>query len=102
MVGPDAENINDKENTETTDERLAYIKETARKTSNKIPFDKVITSFAGLRASSSTHDFVIGESKEAKGFINVAGIESPGIASAPAIAKDVTTTMILPALANRR
>ena len=93
LIGPDAENINDKENTETTDERLAYIKETARKTSNKIPFDKVITSFAGLRASSSTHDFVIGESKEAKGFINVAGIESPGLTASPAIAQYVVNLL---------
>ena len=49
----------------------------------------MITAFAGIRARSSTDDFIIGESKEAKGFINVAGIESPGLTSAPAIAVHV-------------
>ena len=51
---------------------------------------QVITSFAGLRAHEDSDDFVIGEVKDAKGFINAAGIESPGLSSAPAIAEMVT------------
>jgi glycerol-3-phosphate dehydrogenase len=47
---------------------------------------KVITSFTGLRATGSTGDFII---KHHFGFINVAGIESPGLSSAPAIAEYV-------------
>lgn len=89
LVGPDAEDISDKENTETTDERLSYVRETSRKTSSKIPFNEVITSFSGLRAKSSTGDFVIEELEEAKGFIDVAGIESPGLSASPAIAQYV-------------
>ena len=51
-----------------------------------VPLRQVITSFAGLRAHEAGDDFVIGEAEDAKGFINVAGIESPGLSSAPAIA----------------
>mgnify|MGYP002797579104 FL=1 len=48
----------------------------------------IITQFAGLRAHSTADDFIIGES-EAEGFYNIAGIESPGLSSAPAIAVEM-------------
>ncbi|QEK10904.1 NAD(P)/FAD-dependent oxidoreductase [Crassaminicella thermophila] len=89
LVGPDAEDLNDKENTETTSERIAFIRERSKKTIKEIPFGTTITSFAGLRAVSNVGDFIIEEAKEAKGFINVAGIESPGLSAAPAIAQYV-------------
>ncbi|WFA08380.1 NAD(P)/FAD-dependent oxidoreductase [Tissierella sp. Yu-01] len=89
LVGPDAEDIEDKRNTETSDERLNYVKSASMRTSNKIPFNKVITSFAGSRASSDTGDFIIKEAEDAKGFIDVAGIESPGLSASPAIGKYV-------------
>ncbi|MEW8974329.1 MAG: NAD(P)/FAD-dependent oxidoreductase [Tissierellaceae bacterium] len=89
LVGPDAENIDDKENKGTTDERLKYVRETASKSCDKIPFNAVITSFAGLRASPDTGDFIIKEAEEAKGFIDVAGIESPGLTASPAIGRYV-------------
>lgn len=89
LVGPDAENIDDKGNTETTDDILVYVKDRASKTSKKIPFNTVITSFAGLRASPNTGDFIIEEVEDAKGFIDVAGIESPGLSASPAIGKYV-------------
>ena len=50
-----------------------------------IPMRQVITSFAGLRAHEDHHEFIIGEAKDAKGFVDVSGIESPGLSSAPAI-----------------
>ena len=53
------------------------------------PVRMVITSFAGLRAHEKNGDFVIGEAKGSKGFFNAAGIESPGLTAAPAIAKMV-------------
>ncbi|QZY55015.1 NAD(P)/FAD-dependent oxidoreductase [Crassaminicella profunda] len=87
LVGPDAEDLEDKENTSTTSDRIEFIREKSRKTTTKVPFNKTITSFAGLRAVSNVGDFIIEESKEAKGFINVAGIESPGLSAAPAIAE---------------
>ena len=59
----------------------------------------VITSFAGLRAHEDAGDFVLGEAEDAEGFFNAAGIESPGLSSAPAIgvmiAKEVATKLSL-------
>lgn len=49
----------------------------------------MITSFAGLRAHEDGHEFLIGEVEDAKGFIDCAGIESPGLTSAPAIGEMV-------------
>lgn len=89
LVGPDAEDINDRDNVETSDASLDYVREKSGKTSSKIPFKAVITSFAGLRASPNTGDFIIGEAERASGFIDVAGIESPGLSASPAIGKYV-------------
>lgn len=100
LVGPDSKYIEDKEGIETTADALRYIKETALLTTDKIPFHKVIRTFSGLRAASNTGDFIIEESKEAKGFVNVAGIESPGLSSAPAIAEYVTKK-IMPKIINK-
>ncbi|PAB60614.1 NAD(P)/FAD-dependent oxidoreductase [Anaeromicrobium sediminis] len=85
IVGPDAEDIFNKDDISTTKDRLKFIEECAMKSCEKIPFHKTITMFAGLRAEPSTGDFIIEESKKNKGFINVAGIKSPGLSSAPAI-----------------
>lgn len=85
LVGPDAEDIDDRDNKYTSDDRLNFVKDRAKKTSDKIPFNMVITSFAGLRASPSTGDFIVEEVEGAKGFIDVAGIESPGLSASPAI-----------------
>ena len=53
------------------------------------PAKQIITSFAGIRAHHESDDFVIEESKGYAGFIDVAGIESPGLTSAPAIGEYV-------------
>jgi glycerol-3-phosphate dehydrogenase len=58
-------------------------------TTSKVMYKDVITSFAGLRAEPSTGDFIIEESDQVEKFINVAGIKSPGLSSAPAIAEYV-------------
>lgn len=89
LVGPNAEDIDDKGNTKTTREGIELIREVSKKTIKRIPFNLTITSFSGLRAKPDTGDFIIEESKAAKGFINVAGIESPGLSAAPAIAEYV-------------
>ncbi|BDU51393.1 NAD(P)/FAD-dependent oxidoreductase [Haliovirga abyssi] len=89
IVGPNAEDYMERDDVETTRDGLNYVWETAKKTIPELPFREVITNFSGLRAESSTKDFVIEESKDAKGFINVAGIKSPGLSSAPAIAEYV-------------
>ncbi|HOS69198.1 MAG TPA: NAD(P)/FAD-dependent oxidoreductase [Bacillota bacterium] len=89
FIGPDAEDIEDREAVQTTLEGISYIWEASARSAKGLKPNAVITAFAGIRARSSTDDFVIGESKEAKGFINVAGIESPGLTAAPAIAVHV-------------
>lgn len=89
LVGPTSESINDVFGTQTTYEGLEYIKEHANSLVKNIPYHKVIRSFAGTRPSADQHDFIIQEAVGRPGFIDVAGIESPGLASAPAIAVEV-------------
>ncbi|RXI53956.1 FAD/NAD(P)-binding oxidoreductase [Clostridium tetani] len=88
MIGPDAQRVDDKDDVSTTEEGLRYIIETARKSVKNFDIKKTLTSFAGIRPTSNTKDFIIKET-EVKGFINVAGIDSPGLTSSPAIAKKV-------------
>src|SRR5699024_9398318 len=87
IIGPDNEVLENKDSTNTTGERLEYVRQTASKSLEEIPFNKSITNFAGIRADAK--DFIIGQAEDAKGFINVAGIKSPGLSSAPAIAEYV-------------
>jgi len=85
LMGPTAVDIEDKDGVSTTAEGLANVQKMAELSVNTIPRRQVITSFAGLRAHDDRGDFIIGEAAGAKGFIDVAGIESPGLSSAPAI-----------------
>ena len=87
LVGPTAVDVEDKEAVNTTAEGLASLSATCSRSVKNVPLRQVITSFAGLRAHEDGDDFVIGEAPDAKGFLNVAGIESPGLSSAPAIAE---------------
>ncbi len=89
LVGPTAEDIEDKEGVYTTGEGLADLLERGNLSVREVPAGKVITSFAGLRAHEDGGDFVIGEPEDAAGFIDVAGIESPGLTCAPAIGEYV-------------
>ena len=86
LLGPTAEDIDDKENTETTKAGLDKLAALAAEQVKNIPMRGVITQFTGLRATGSTGDFIINIKD---GFMNVAGIESPGLSSAPAIAEYV-------------
>ncbi|MCG8571729.1 MAG: NAD(P)/FAD-dependent oxidoreductase [Spirochaetes bacterium] len=90
LIGPDAEDLAEKEReaVETTAKRLQLVRSMASKLIADIPYHQTITTFTGLRAEPSTGDFIIEESK-VKGFVNVAGIKSPGLSSAPAIAFEV-------------
>jgi glycerol-3-phosphate dehydrogenase len=86
LLGPTAEDIEDKEDTSVTAEGYARIIKGALDNAANIPFNKVITSFCGLRAVGSTGDFII---KMREGVVTLGGIESPGLSSAPAIAEYV-------------
>lgn len=85
LTGPTAADVEDKEKTATTAEDLDSLMGRASLSVKDIPFRQVITSFAGLRAHEDGDDFIIGEAEDAKGFFDAAGIESPGLSSAPAI-----------------
>ena len=87
LLGPTAEDIDDKNDVCTTSEGMGRVKKLASEQVRGINFGQVITSFTGLRATGSTGDFIINSPKD--GFIDVAGIESPGLTSAPAIAEYV-------------
>ncbi len=89
MIGPTAEDISDKEGVNTTVTGLNIVLEKAMKSLGEVPEREIITSFAGLRANNGQGDFVIGEAPDAPGFIDVAGIDSPGLSSAPAIGEYV-------------
>ena len=83
IVGPDAVDIPDREDTSTTAAQLAFVRRAAEKTTEKINYRNSIRNFAGVRANSDRSDFVI--SFAAPGFLDVAGIKSPGLSAAPAI-----------------
>ena len=85
LIGPTAADVDNKEAINTTQDGLAYLQEKAGASIKNIPFRQVITSFAGLRAHEKGGEFIIGEAKDAKGFYDAAGIESPGLSAAPAI-----------------
>ncbi len=85
LLGPTSIDVENKENKATTQEGLAQIIEKAQENLSVVPISKTITSFCGLRAVGSTGDFIINSPK--KRFINVAGIESPGLSASPAIAE---------------
>ena len=85
LVGPTAVNVEDKDAVNTTMAGLDQIARVSSRSVKNVPFRQVITSFAGLRAHEDGDDFIIGEAPDVKGLINAAGIESPGLSSAPAI-----------------
>lgn len=96
LTGPTAQDIQDREGTDTSREGLSQVSEKAALSVKQIPARDVITSFSGLRAhitawtpaeggrEDAEEDFVIGEAADAPGFIDVAGMESPGLSCAPA------------------
>ena len=93
LVGPNAEDLEDKEGINTTKEGVDDILIRGAKSVLNLPNGKVITSFAGLRANEKGGDFIIEEAEDVKGFIDVAGIASPGLSASPAIGEYVAELM---------
>lgn len=93
LLGPTAEE-SDIPSTETSAEGLKFVQEKVNKMCKKPPLFNTITSFAGIRAYSDEHDFIIKESKTHEGVIHVAGIESPGLTASPAIAEYVVNDLM--------
>jgi len=87
LLGPNAVDVEDKNDLITSKDGMDEIVSKGRLSVKDLPLNKVITSFSGLRAHSEADDFIIGEAYDAENFINAAGIESPGLSSAPSIAQ---------------
>ena len=93
ILGPTAEVI-DEYSTKTTGDGLSDVISKANKMCKGVPHYNTITSFCGVRAYSDKHDFIIENSKNVNGLINLSGIESPGLTSSPAIAKYVVEELV--------
>lgn len=85
IVGPNAVAAEDKTRVNTTGAGLEFVRSTAVKSVPSLNFRSSIRNFAGMRANSDRDDFIL---EEHDGFIDLAGIKSPGLSSAPAIAEE--------------
>ena len=85
MIGPTAEEVDDKEDLSTSEGSFNKVLSSAKRLVPSINADDIIAYFAGLRPAAGD-DFIIRHETTAPGFINVAGIQSPGLTAAPAIA----------------
>ena len=95
LIGPNSDLCEDKSCVSTGD-GLDYVKREINKTIKSIPYNKMIHNYAGLRPHIDLNDFYIQEDDMICNFVHVAGIESPGLTAAPAIAKDVVENIIVP------
>ena len=100
LIGPNAQNIEDKGDRAVTAQGLAEVLQGARKLVPSLEARDVIAVFAGLRPSGSTGDFLMEVHRQGAtlcgrpgGFVNLAGIESPGLTAAPAIAQWVVEAL---------
>jgi len=93
MVGPTAADIDTKDDLSTTREGLRTVFSHAQKMVPDIRQSDIITSFAGIRPVAEGNDFIIGTTK-VKGFINAAGIQSPGLTASPAIAEMICDILL--------
>ena len=94
LVGPNSVFQSSKSDVSNSKDGLIYVKEEAARLAKDIPYNQVIRTFTGVRATSTYKDFFIQPSKEYPQFIHVAGIDSPGLTAAPAIAEYVVESII--------
>lgn len=94
LIGPSSEPIDDIDDLSTDAQTLNSVREQAINLIPNIPFNRSIRVFSGNRASSSLHDFIIEYSSSDNHFINIGGIESPGLVSSPAIAEYVVDEFV--------
>ncbi len=96
LIGPNSAVCADTIDESNTPEGLQYVQKNISKTLQNVPIRQAIRIFAGLRPSSTCKDFIISELPDARHFIHIASIESPGLASAPGIADYVIDTILKP------
>ena len=94
LLGPNADYEENKDDV-STGYGLDYVKKEINKIAKNVPYNKMIRNFAGVRPSIDLADFCFKEDDEIKGFVHVAGIESPGLTAAPAIAKEIVENIVL-------
>ena len=88
IVGPNAEPVEGPTDVAVTADGLAFVKKQAAKSVPGINYRDSIRNFAGVRAVTDQPDFIIAEVEGAPGFIDLGGIKSPGLTSAPAIGEE--------------
>lgn len=89
LIGPNSEPI-DEVSIATSDDGIKYIKDNITRILKEVPLNKAIRTFAGVRPSSTSKDFIIEPlGEDNPNFINIASIESPGLASSPGITEYV-------------
>jgi glycerol-3-phosphate dehydrogenase len=89
QLGPTAVEVEDKYDTSISAEEIEEIFHRFHYLFPDFPRDAIISAFSGVRAPTEEEDFVIEASPVVEGFVNVAGIQSPGLASAPAVVEEV-------------
>jgi glycerol-3-phosphate dehydrogenase len=94
LLGPTSDWVDDKDDLSTSGSGLNYIKTHVKDLAENIPYHLIIRQFAGVRSTSTYEDFYIKEDDSIKGFYHIAGIDSPGITAAPAIAKYLVDEII--------
>ena len=94
LIGPSSDVVEDLADNGTSTEGLDYVTKNIRRLVKNVPLNRSIRTFAGLRPSADVHDFVIEEQEGAPNFVNACCIESPGLASAPAIARYIINELI--------
>jgi glycerol-3-phosphate dehydrogenase len=95
-LGPTSTYQESVDDTPLTEEGAQEIRSEIASLAKNVPFDKVYREYSGVRSSINQDDFYIRASKEYPSFIHVAGIDSPGVTSSPAIAKYVVEEIIIP------
>ena len=89
LIGPTALDMDDKEDLSVTQDGINTLIAATQNLVKGIPYHTVITQYAGLRAEEDRHDFILGEVEDAPGFIDCAGIKSPGLTCSPLIAAHI-------------
>ncbi len=89
LIGPDAVETFEKENVETHRESIETVFSKQKKTMPKLTERDIITYFTGVRAPTFEEDFIIENGRKTKNLIHCAGIQSPGLTTAPAVALDI-------------
>ena len=94
ILGPSSQFVDEKNDLSTDRPTIEAVKKAVQMLVPSVPFSEAIRAFSGLRASADRGDFIVEAMPGHDHFINIAGIESPGLASSPAIAKYVVETLV--------